>query len=306
MKEKIIIALKGFCMGAADVVPGVSGGTMALILGIYARWLNAIRSFDALWLRHIFTLEWRGIVTRPDFGFVIPLILGIFAAILFFTRVVPLPELLHSHPELVYGLFFGLIAGSIPPLLREAGRFDVPAAIYLLLGIGLGWFIVNLVPVDTPSVAWFIFLSGALAICALLLPGISGSFILLILRQYDTVFAALGRFDFSIIIPFALGALTGLVGFSRLLSWLLARWYREALLLITGILIGALWIIWPFQQREYLELHGKRKLIASHPQWPDSLDLTVAASVGMMLLGLAAVLWLHYLSARQNPPTRES
>ncbi|MEM7020457.1 MAG: DUF368 domain-containing protein, partial [Pseudomonadota bacterium] len=237
--EKGVLAAKGFCMGAADVVPGVSGGTMALITGIYKQLLDAIRSFDTVWVQHILKFEVADALRRPHFGFVIPLAIGIFAAVAFFTRVIPIPTLLHTHPEPIYGLFFGLIIGSVVSLIRETGQFSLTSAGLLLAGIVLGWTVVNLVPFETPDASWFIFLCGFIAISAMLLPGISGSFLLLIMRKYDVIFSGIGRLDFMIIIPFALGALGGLIVFSRALGWLLARFYRETLLVIVGVLIGA-------------------------------------------------------------------
>jgi putative membrane protein len=296
MIQKIILAAKGFCMGAADVVPGVSGGTMAFILGIYAQLINAIRSFDVLWLKHIFKLEFKLVFQRPHFGFLIPLLFGIFCALLFFTRVIPLPVLLHTHPELVYGLFFGLIIGSVVVLLPEAKRFDASAVFFLIVGTTLGFLVVNLVPVNTPDSAWFIFGSGLLAISAMLLPGISGSFILLILRKYDTILNAIGHFNFTILIPFFLGVLTGLVVFSRFLGWLLARFYRATLITIIGILIGSLWVIWPFQVRKYIVAHGKERLISSTPVLPDAWNETVMYTLLMMLIGLGLVLIISELA----------
>jgi putative membrane protein len=293
MIQKIILAVKGFCMGAADVVPGVSGGTMAFILGIYTQLIEAVRSFDTKWVQHVFKLEMKQALQRPHFGFLIPLVIGIFCALLFFTRVIPLHTLLHSHPELIYGLFFGLIVGSVIALLPEIGRFDIRAGFFLGIGILLGWLIVNLVPVDTPDAAWFIFLSGMLAISAMLLPGISGSFILLILHKYDTILGAIGRFNLMVLIPFGLGALTGLIVFSRVLSWLLAHYYRVMLQVIIGILIGTLWIIWPFQVRKYEEIHNKERLISSTPYWPDTWNETVLYALFMVLIGIALVLIIH-------------
>ncbi|RKZ91301.1 MAG: DUF368 domain-containing protein [Candidatus Parabeggiatoa sp. nov. 1] len=300
MINKIILAAKGFCMGAADVVPGVSGGTMAFILGIYAQLLAAIRSFDMIWLQHIFKLEIKPVFQRPHFGFLIPLLIGIFCALLFFTRVIPLPKLLHTHPEPIYGLFFGLIVGSVIALLPEVKRFDVTAAFFLSIGTLAGWLIVNLVPLDTPDASWFIFLSGMIAISAMLLPGISGSFILLILHKYDTILNAIGNFNFMVLIPFSLGALTGLIVFSRVISELLARFYRATLLVIIGILIGSLWVIWPFQVRKYITVHNKERLISSTPYWPDALTQPVIYALLMMLLGLALVL-IIYAVAKQRP-----
>jgi len=296
--KNFILAAKGFCMGAADVVPGVSGGTMAFILGIYAQLLAAIRSFDTIWLKHIVKLEFKQVIQRPHFPFLIPLGIGILCAIIFFTRIIPLPTLLYTHADLVYGLFFGLIIGSIMTLLPEGGRFDRIFAFFISVGMALGWFVVTLVPMNTPDATWFIFLSGVLAISAMILPGISGSFILLILKKYDTILNAIGHFRLEILIPFGLGAIVGLTMFSRFLSWLLSHAYRETLITIVGVLIGSLWVIYPFQSRKYETIHGKQKLIDSTPYLPNEITQHVLLVLLMVFIGLATVFFIHWLNKR--------
>ena len=295
-------ALKGFCMGSADIIPGVSGGTMALILGIYERLLNAIRSFDTAWFVSILRLRFSEALTRNDLGFLIPLGMGIVFAILFFTRVVPLPTLIITHPELVYGLFFGLIIASIVVLMGEVEKYGVGEILTTFVGIALGFAIVNLVPVETPTAAWFIFLCGFIAISAMLLPGISGSFILLILGKYAYIINALGEIDLVVIGAFGLGALSGLIVFSRTIVWLLKHYHQSTLLVIKGILIGSLWVIWPFQDRIYETVRGKTKLIESNPFWPAALDSTVIGSVGLMVTGFILVMVIHRMSGRSNAP----
>ncbi|MCK5876134.1 MAG: DUF368 domain-containing protein [Candidatus Marithrix sp.] len=299
MDKKINIVVKGFCMGAADVVPGVSGGTMAFILGIYAQLLAAIRSFDLIWLKYVFTLQVKPAIQRPHFSFLLPLFIGIVGALIFFTRIIPLPIFLHTHPEIVYGLFFGLIVASILVLLPEIKPLNLSKTMSLLMGIVLGWLIVTLVPMNTPDTTSFIFFSGMLAISAMLLPGISGSFILLILHKYDTILNAIGHFNFMILIPFGFGVVAGLVFFSRIISWLLASFYHHTVAIIIGILIGSLWIIWPFQTREYITVHNKERLISSTPYWPNALDDTVIYSAVMMLFGLGAVLIIYTWAKRK-------
>jgi putative membrane protein len=283
-------------MGSADIIPGVSGGTMALILGIYERLLNAIRSFDLEWLKDITRLRFSAALKKIDLPFLLPLVLGIVLAIVFFTRVIPLPRLIVSHPELIYGLFFGLILASIVLLMKEVESYGVLEILITIAGVVLGFSVVNLVPVETPTAAWFIFLCGFIAISAMLLPGISGSFILLILGKYAYIINALGQFDLPVILAFSLGALTGLVVFSRAIVWLLNRYNQATLLLIKGILIGALWIIWPFQDRTFVLVRGKEKLLASTPVWPDSLDSTVVISIALLLAGFVLVMGLHRLA----------
>ncbi|MEQ8232122.1 MAG: DUF368 domain-containing protein [Gammaproteobacteria bacterium] len=293
---------RGFCMGAADVVPGVSGGTMAFILGIYTRFIDAIKSFDARWLAAVVRLDWRQAVATPDLPFLLPLGAGIVSAVLFFTHVVPLPRLLVTNPAEVYGLFFGLVAGSIVVLVSDLGGLrtrDLPA---LVGGLLLGAVVVTAVPTETPETWWFVALSGALAICAMVVPGISGSFVLLLLGKYAYVLDAVGHLRFAVILPFLAGIVVGLVSFTRLLSWLLHRHERAALLAISGVLLASLWVIWPYQQRHFVEVRGKRRLIESQPAWPDSAD-PLLTPLALGLLGFVIVVVLHRYARRHGHAT---
>ncbi len=302
--SRLLLFAKGFCMGSADVVPGVSGGTMALILGIYQRLIEAIRSFDLIWLRSLFRFNFTVLLTRPHFGFVIPLALGIVAALVFFTRVVPLPYLIEHYPAPVYGLFFGLIVGSIVILVQQLEHSPVSWFMLLLTTLA-GWWIFNLVPAETPETAWFVFISGALAITAMILPGISGSFILLLLNKYAYIFAAIGQFDLSVLVPFVGGMITGIIVFSRLLSWLLRKFYQPTLAAVLGLLVASLWVIWPFQERVFANVAGKEKLVSVTPVWPDSWDDMAILAMILLVVGFAAVLMLHYF-AGNKPATATS
>lgn len=285
-------------MGTADVIPGVSGGTMALILGIYSRLINAIKSFDLAWLKGLLKLDAKIVFGRPDFVFIIPLLSGIVAALFFFTRIISLPRLIEVYPEPVYGLFFGLIAGSIIILVQNMGNLTLSGFMYLALGAVFGLVVFNLVPLNTPETGWFVFISGALAICAMLLPGISGSFILLILRKYSYIFNAVGYLDFSILIPFILGVVTGLVLFSRFLSWLLNKYYVQTILAITGMLLASLWVIWPFQDRVYETMNNKQRLISATPFIPDSFVFNVQVALLMIAIGFASVIIINIIANR--------
>ena len=289
-------------MGSADIIPGVSGGTMALILGIYERLLGAIRSFDRPWLTRLLKFQFPAAFARNDLFFLVPLGIGILSALLFFTRVVPLPTLIHTHPESVYGLFFGLILASIVILMKEVERYGAREVLTTLAGVALGLAVVNLVPVETPTAAWFIFLCGFIAISAMLLPGISGSFILLILGKYAYIIDALGQFNLTVIMAFGFGALSGMVVFSRTIVWLLKRYHQPTLLVIKGILIGSLWVIWPFQDRVYETVRGKEKLMGATPLWPEALDETVMVSIAFMIAGFVLVMVIHRWSGRSNTP----
>jgi len=300
MKSSLDIFVKGLCMGAADVVPGVSGGTMALILGIYQRLLVAIRSFDLALLRLLAARRFGDAAAHIDIVFLIPLGAGILGAILFFTRVISLPQLVRDHPEQIYALFFGLIVGSIAVLLRMLERMRWQDTTGLVAGTLFGLLVVTVVPFETPDDAWFIFLSGALAICAMILPGISGSFILLLLRKYEQVFNAIGHFDFAIIVPFALGAVSGLMLFSRLLVWMLEHHYRVTLTTIIGMLVGSLWLLWPFQARSYDIIRDTLRLVHSTPVWPADLGGGEILAGALCVAGIAAVIIIDMLARRRR------
>ena len=292
-------------MGAADVVPGVSGGTMALIFGIYPRLINAIKSFDTDWIKGLLKFDLEVILHRPHFTFLIPLFVGIFAAILFFTRIVPLPVLIRTHPEIIYGLFFGLILGSVLVLMKATGSWTFKEFRFVIAGIAIGHLIFNMVPMETPDASWFIFLSGAIAISAMILPGISGSFILLMLKKYAYIFNAVGHFNFAVIVPFAIGMIAGLALFSRVLSWLLKTWYQETLSTIIGLLVASLWVIWPFQERIYEMIRGQERLLESNPYLPQQINANVSMSFAMIVAGLLLVLVLNHFSAEKPLPEEQ-
>lgn len=292
MRSAVITFLRGFAMGCADVVPGVSGGTVAYILGIYPRLLTAITAVGPGSIALLLRGQWRQAWRSVDAGFLLALGAGIIGAVLFFTRVIPIPVLLKTHPQQVYGLFFGLIVGSLVVLVRELGRHRLIDFGWVAIGAGLGLTLVNLVPLNMPHTAPYIVLSGAVAISAMILPGISGSFILLILHQYAFVMNAIGALRFSVILPFAAGCLVGLLLFSRVLRWLLKRFSRPTQMVINGLLVGSLWAVWPFQVREYVTVREKARLISSQPIWPDHFDNANLTAFALMVVGMAFVVAL--------------
>lgn len=256
-------------MGSADIVPGVSGGTLALIVGIYTRLINAIKSFDTRFFKQLITLKLSDALDGVHWKFMVMLLSGIFSAVLFFTKVVPLQIYMFTNPELVYGLFFGLIVGSIFVLVKAIDGLNWIHGLFILIGAAIGFWVVTLVPTDTPEAPWFVFISGSVAICAMILPGISGSYFLLILRKYDYILAQFGKIGTSemmggllALLPFVLGAIVGLALFSRLLSWLLDRYEAKTLAVLIGFLIGSLYVIWPYQDRNYEQFISRTEVVA--------------------------------------------
>ena len=261
-KESPYLIIKGFLMGSADIVPGVSGGTMALITGIYQRLINAIKSVDSTVIENALKFRVKKVLELFHWKFFVLLFTGLGGAVLFFTKIVPLQIYMFTHTEIVYGLFFGLILGSIFLLIVEVSpeKRGWKNALPIIAGSIIGFWIVTLVPADTPETFWYVFISGAISICAMILPGISGSYILLILRKYDYILTELGNLASSNMMnaivnltPFFLGAILGLALFARILSWLLKHFHAATILVLVGFLIGSLYVIWPFQEREYYE-----------------------------------------------------
>ncbi|WP_234571418.1 DUF368 domain-containing protein [Rhodohalobacter sp. 614A] len=269
-KESPFLIIKGFLMGSADIVPGVSGGTMALITGIYDRLIFAIQSADLQAAKSALTFQFKKLFEHFHWKFFLLLFTGIFSAVIFFTRIVPLQVYMFTHPEIVYGLFFGLIVGSIVLLMSEVEKTERTPVnfLYVLVGAFIGFWVVTLVPADTPESFGFVFLSGSIAICAMILPGISGSYLLLIFRKYDYILSLLGMIGtmdtvdaILNLIPFFLGALFGIILFSRILSWLLKNFHTATLMVLIGFLIGSLYVIWPYQQRTFEDHVRDREIV---------------------------------------------
>ena len=295
--RKLNLIIKGFCIGSADVIPGVSGSTIAFILGIYPKLINAIKSFDSKWLSMIFSLNFRGVLQRPNFNFLIPLGIGILSAVFFFTQIIPLHILVRTHSEIIYGLFFGLVLGSIILFLYKLGKNLISKYfIFLLFGIFFGVYFISLVPSSTPDDSWFIFICGIVSISAMLLPGVSGSFILLMMKKYAYILNAIGHIELSIIVPFIFGIITGLIVFSRLISYILKYFYQQTILFMTGLLIASLYVIWPFQNRFYEIIQNEEIMISSRPKIPELLSEQVFYSITMMIFGLLIVIILSRFS----------
>jgi len=262
-REAPFLMIKGFLMGSADIVPGVSGGTMALITGIYDRLIFAIKSLNASAVKSALTFRLEELFSQLHWKFILFLGTGMVFAVIFFTRVVPLQIYMYTHAELIYGLFFGLIVGSVFLLISEIKKSErkLKVVIPLIAGALFGFWIVTLVPADTPETFWYVFLTGSVAISAMILPGISGSYILLIFRKYDYILEQLSMlgtnqtWEASLnLLPFVMGLIIGIIVFSRILSWMLKNFHTVTIVVLIGFLIGSLYVIWPYQHREYEEI----------------------------------------------------
>ena len=240
------IFLRGIAMGAADIVPGVSGGTVAFITGIYPRLLHSIRSFDLVALRLLLRGEFRALFQHVDAVFLAWLLAGIATSIFSLARV--LGWVLQHYPEPLWSFFFGLILASAFMLLRQVPGWNGRRLLALLAGTLLALAIALAPRAEFLGGHPGVFLAGFIAICAMILPGISGSFILLLLGMYTAVLAAIRSLDLVFLGVFAVGAACGLLCFSRLLDWLLTRYRSATIATLTGFLFGSLAAVWPWKQ----------------------------------------------------------
>ena len=246
-------------MGAADVIPGVSGGTIAFITGIYDEFVGSIARVDMEAVRMLLKGRIRDFWAHINGWFLLSVVAGIGVSVV--TLAGLMQTLLTTYPIQTWAFFFGLIVASSLFILRGISGWKVREVLLVILGVILGVTICTLSPTQTPDALWFILLSGALAICAMILPGISGSFILLILGKYQYIMGAISGLvagqDFGrnllILGVFMVGAVIGILGFSKFLHWLLARWNKETLIVLAGFIIGSLVKIWPWSNAEALQ-----------------------------------------------------
>jgi len=294
------VFLRGMLMGAADIVPGVSGGTIAFITGIYDTLLGSIRAFDLAFLARLLRLDIRGAWEHVNGGFLSALLLGIGTSIFSLARLIS--WVLDNHPVPLWAFFFGLILASAAVLLRQIAQWTFPRGLALLAGAAAAAAIAFSPVASLEFGLAGVFLSGFLAICAMILPGISGSFILVLLGMYGTVLAAVKALDLVFLLVFILGAAAGLMSFSRLLHWLLHRFHQATMALLTGFLFGSLVIVWPWKQvLAWVQgSHGQLKPAQQLPVSPDEfLALTgqapeVPLCLALMACGFALVWFIDY------------
>jgi len=296
--DYIVLGVKGFCMGASDVVPGVSGGTMAFILGIYEELIDAIKSFDLKSLQFLVTLKFRPLLDRISWQFLLAVGIGIFAAIFTLSRL--LSWLLQNRPIFIWSFFLGLILASVLSVSRRVEAWRILTWLCLVGGTLGSYFLVGLVPVSTPNDYWFLFLCGAVAICAMILPGISGSYILVLLGKYQYVLDAVNHRDFLVLGLVAAGACVGIIAFSRILGWLLKNHHDLMVATLTGLMIGSLRKVWPWKEtlESVVDLHGQMVPLVQSNILPGQWNGEVLAALSLMVAGLLAVLFLDRLGNR--------
>ncbi|MCF6349463.1 MAG: DUF368 domain-containing protein [Flavobacteriaceae bacterium] len=299
-KDYFIISLKGLAMGAADVVPGVSGGTIAFISGIYNELIESINLISLKTLRILRQEGFKAMFNSVNGSFLVSLLIGIVISIMSLAKV--FKYLLENKPILVWSFFFGLVLASILFVSKQIKKWNFLTFISLIIGAGVAYYITIVPPISGNTSSWFLILAGALAICAMILPGISGAFILLLLGAYEPALKALDDFDIKKIFLLALGAVIGLLSFAKILKWLFAKYENLTLAVLTGFIIGSLSKIWPWKETltTFTNSHGEIKPLLQKSISPFSFegDNQLIIAIVLMIIGFSVLLILEKLGTK--------
>ena len=303
MKSKVYLFFKGVAMGAADIVPGVSGGTIALITGIYEELIESIKNINLRLFKTLFRKGFKKFWHDLNGNFLLTLALGIMSSILLLAQFIS--YLLLNHEFKIWGFFFGLILSSGILIYREVNNISSSSLTYLFLGILIASIISISGPTTTPNNYFFIFLTGSIAICAMILPGISGSFILLLLSKYELIINSIKDFKFDVLIVFALGCIFGLLLFSRFLSYLFLNYKDYVLSLLSGFLFGSLLKVWPFKTiiETRINSDGIKEAFVTRPALPNTGN--IEEIIFFIMFSIVGYLLIYFLQKKSIQDNKE-
>jgi putative membrane protein len=296
LKRYLFVALRGMGMGAADVVPGVSGGTIAFITGIYEELINSIKNIDLVAVKLFFTGRWKSFWQKINGNFLLAVFAGIFISVLSLARL--LEYLLEHHPILIWSFFFGLVLASSYVVSRKITQWEYVKIVALVGGIGIAFYITSVTPTTTTDASWFVILSGGLASCAMILPGISGSFILLLLGKYSFALHAVNERILLDLLLLGVGAVTGLILFANLLSWLLKKYHDITIAVLVGFMIGSLNKIWPWKETlETIVIDDRMKPLVEKNilPVPGAADDQFWMALLLMIVGIGTILLIELI-----------
>ena len=295
LKDYGLLLLKGMGMGAADVVPGVSGGTIAFIVGIYEELIDSIKSINGASLKLLFTGKIAAFWKAINANFLLAIVAGIGISIFSLAKLIT--WLLVTHPILVWAFFFGLVLASTWFVSKDIKQWNWKSILSFIIGAIIAYYITVATPAETPTNLFFIFLCGAIAICAMILPGISGSFILVLLGKYFYIMEAVKTLNIPVMLVFICGAAIGITSFSRVLYYALSRFHDTTIAVLAGFMLGSLNKVWPWKEtiETYTDSHGVIKPLVEANILPDQL---LWEAVGLMIFGFAIVYFLEKLSMK--------
>jgi len=286
-------------MGMADIIPGISGGTIALLLGIYEEFIFSIRSFDLKFVRLLCRFQFKQAFSSVAWQFLCTVLFGIAAAIFLLSKLII--WLFTNKPIFIHAFFFGLILATVLIITRIIKKWTWPKMMVVVLAAVLTYFLVGMVPLKTPETMWFLFLSGVIAISAMILPGISGAFMLVLLGKYQFILNAVDQLDFFSLGIFFLGIIIGIVTFVRVLSWLFSKHHDLTVVIITGVVLGSLRKIWPWKEvtESITTSHGKNIPIKEINILPAQFSGDFLVTVLIMVFGFMLALTLNSSSGKK-------
>ena len=305
-KDYALLYSKGLSMGVADVIPGVSGGTIAFITGIYSELVGSIREVDLAAVKLLVKFRFAEFWKKINGNFLISVLAGVGTSLV--TLAGLMTWLLENHPVQVWSFFFGLILVSAPLIFRDIDRWNTPVVISLSIGVVAAYLITILSPAETPNDLYFIFFCGALAICAMILPGISGAFILLLIGKYQYMINALITLNLPVVLTFIGGCLIGITSFSHVLNWMLSKHKNIALALLSGFMLGSLNKVWPWKEVVSFRLNHAGEKVAAFDRsvLPGTFgDITgkdpmVLQAVLFALAGIVLVMGIEWIAGRMK------
>lgn len=286
-------------MGAANVIPGVSGGTIAFVTGIYERFINALKNIDLVSIKLLFSFKIKELFDRVDAWFLLSIFLGIGASILSLARF--LEWAFVNYESLTLSFFFGLIIASVIGVGRQVNNWSFSTVLSLVIGAGVAIFIAFLPPAESDTAVWYMILCGVVAVCSMILPGLSGSYILLLMGNYLLVLQSISAFEWSILIPLGVGCILGLIAFSRLLSYLFAHYKDLTISLLTGFVVGSLLIIWPWKETYYQQISAEKVKAVGYDWLLPSIDASFFISMALIIFGFLLVYGLEKAASGKNP-----
>jgi len=308
MKEYLSLFLKGIGIGAANVIPGVSGGTIALITGVFEKLIDSLKSFNIQALRFLISGKFKEFATYVNLDFLVAVFAGVFVSILSFARI--LEFLFGNYPVYVWAYFFGLIIASVYFVGKTIEKISLPVVLSFIIGTAVALAISFLSPASRNEGSLYLFICGIVAVCSMILPGLSGSFVLILMGNYELVFIeAVNEMNLAVLLPVGAGAVFGLIAFSHVLSWIFKKYKESTLAVLTGFILGSLGMLWPWKNVIYRtnsmgELVTKTdgsKIIEGYERFlPDALNLEVLLAVLFMIIGVFTIAFMERIAMNKS------
>ena len=307
IKDYLILVIKGMGMGAANVVPGVSGGTIALITGIFQKLINSIKAFDLTALKYLLTGKFKKLAQHINLDFLIAVFAGVAVSIITIAKLFGF--LMDHYPVYLWSFFFGLILASIYFVGKTIDNWNLSTIICLVIGTAIAGSFMVLKPASENDSVIYLFLCGIIAACSMILPGLSGSFVLILLGNYRLVMIdAVNNLDFMILIPVVIGAGVGLIAFSHFLAWIFKKYKNQTIALLSGFILGSLGLLWPWKNEIYLKdelgnlIVKKGENVLEGYEWvlPQHFNTEVILAIVFIVIGIITIWATEYLATKQE------